>query len=45
MSLSIKEKPVKKSGPNLRSYPNYINALVDAGFNIVGLTNNHIMDY
>jgi poly-gamma-glutamate synthesis protein (capsule biosynthesis protein) len=43
--LSIRGKPIKKSGPNLRSHPDCINALVEAGFNTAGLANNHIMDY
>jgi poly-gamma-glutamate synthesis protein (capsule biosynthesis protein) len=43
--LSVKGTPIKKSGPNLRSHPDCINALVEAGFSIVGLANNHIMDY
>lgn len=38
-------KPINKSGPNLKAHPDCINALVGAGFDIVGLANNHIMDY
>jgi poly-gamma-glutamate synthesis protein (capsule biosynthesis protein) len=43
--LSIKGKPIKKSGPHLRAHPDCIHALAEAGFNVVGLANNHSMDY
>jgi len=36
---------IEKSGPNLRANPQCIEAAQKAGFNIVGLANNHIMDY
>ncbi|HHD80832.1 MAG TPA: CapA family protein [Campylobacterales bacterium] len=36
---------IKKCGPNLRANPNCISAVTEAGFDVVGLANNHIMDY
>ena len=43
--LCIEGKPIKKTGSNFKAHPDCINAVKDAGFNIVGLANNHIMDY
>ncbi len=43
--LCESDKPIKKSGPNLRAHPDCIKAVADAGFNIVGMANNHIMDF
>lgn len=37
--------PIVKSGPNLRADPASVAALADAGFQVAGLANNHIMDY
>ncbi len=39
-----KEK-IKKTGPNLKARPECAKAIADAGFSIVGLANNHILDY
>lgn len=36
---------ISKSGPALRASPDCIEPVRSAGFNIVGLANNHIMDY
>ena len=36
---------IEKSGPNLKATQNSINALSYAGFDLVTLANNHIMDY
>lgn len=43
--LCISGSPIKKCGPNLRANPACIHAVSDAGFDVVGLANNHIMDY
>lgn len=43
--LTNQGKPIPKTGPNLRLPENTIDALVYAGFNMVTLANNHIMDY
>lgn len=37
--------PIDKTGPNLKASPLSIGALKFAGFNLVTLANNHIMDY
>ena len=37
--------PIKKTGPNLKSSIKSIDALKYAGFNMVTLANNHMMDY
>jgi hypothetical protein len=37
--------PITKTGPNIKAPTNSINALKFAGFDIVTLANNHIMDY
>jgi poly-gamma-glutamate synthesis protein (capsule biosynthesis protein) len=37
--------PIQKVGPHLKAHPDCINALADAGFDVVGLANNHITDY
>jgi len=36
---------LKKTGPNIRAHPDCVHAIADAGFDVVGLANNHIMDY
>lgn len=38
-------KPILKDGPNLHTKPEWLRALKDAGFNLVGLANNHMGDY
>jgi len=43
--LCIKGKPVEKTGANLKSHPDCIKAVEGAGFEVVGLANNHIMDF
>lgn len=43
--LCINGKPIKKSGPNIRAHPDCIHAILDAGFNAVGLANNHVLDF
>lgn len=36
---------IKKSGPNIRAHPECVKAIADAGFDVAGLANNHIMDF
>lgn len=43
--LTVHEKAINKTGPALKSNPENIKILKDAGFNMVTLANNHIMDY
>jgi poly-gamma-glutamate synthesis protein (capsule biosynthesis protein) len=43
--LIINGQPIKKTGPNLKSNPELINAIKYAGFNLLTLANNHILDY
>ena len=43
--LCINGKPIKKTGSNLKAHPDCINAVKDAGFEVVSLANNHIMDF
>jgi poly-gamma-glutamate synthesis protein (capsule biosynthesis protein) len=43
--LCIKGKPIEKTGPNLKAHPDCIKAVKGAGFEVVGLANNHIMDF
>ena len=38
-------KPILKDGPNLKTKPEWIKPLKDAGFYLIGLANNHIGDY
>ncbi len=38
-------QPIKKTGPAIKIAPQTIDALKFAGFNLVTLANNHIMDY
>jgi poly-gamma-glutamate synthesis protein (capsule biosynthesis protein) len=38
-------KPIKKSGPNLKCSLNSLDAIKYAGFDMVTLANNHILDY
>jgi len=37
--------PIEKCGPNIRAHPDCIKAVADAGFDVIGLANNHIMDF
>ena len=37
--------PLQKSGPNIRAHPDCIGPVADAGFDVAGLANNHIMDF
>ena len=37
--------PIEKTGPNLRGAPMSLDFLKKAGFNLVTLANNHILDY
>jgi poly-gamma-glutamate synthesis protein (capsule biosynthesis protein) len=37
--------PIPKTGPNLKSPPDTLQVLKEAGFDLVTLANNHIMDY
>lgn len=43
--LCFKGKPINKTGSNLKGHPDSIRAIKDAGFEVVGLANNHIMDF
>ncbi|GHT33439.1 hypothetical protein AGMMS49574_19100 [Bacteroidia bacterium] len=43
--LTLMSEEIKKTGPNIKSSPNAIKALSFAGFNLVTLANNHILDY
>lgn len=38
-------EPIDKTGPALKSSPKTVEVLKKAGFNLVTLSNNHIMDY
>lgn len=38
-------KGIAKSGPNLRAHPDCVRALAEAKFDVIGLANNHIMDF
>lgn len=38
-------KPIQKTGPSIKSAVNTLQILKNAGFNLVTLANNHIMDY
>jgi poly-gamma-glutamate synthesis protein (capsule biosynthesis protein) len=43
--LCINGKPIEKTGPSLKAHPDCIKAIKGAGFDVVGLANNHIMDF
>lgn len=43
--LTDSNKPMLKTGPNIKASPSVAKALKFAGFNLVTLANNHIMDY
>jgi len=36
---------IKKIGPNLHAHPDCLYSLSEAGFDVIGLANNHIMDF
>ncbi len=44
-ALIIAGEPIKKTGPAIKANPKTIEALKFAGFNLVTLANNHIMDF
>ena len=43
--LTTCQVKITKTGPSLKAKPTLINYLKEAGFNLVTLANNHIMDY
>lgn len=43
--LTHSDKSISKTGPAIKSHPKTIEALKYAGFNLVTMANNHIMDY
>ena len=43
--LCVNGKSVEKTGSNLKAHPDCIKAVKGAGFDVVGLANNHIMDF
>lgn len=43
--LTNAANPIQKSGPAIKSSPDAVNALSFAGFHLVTLANNHILDY
>ena len=43
--LTLEREKIEKTGPNLKAPEKAIESLVFAGFNLVTLANNHIMDY
>ncbi len=43
--LTATVRTISKTGPSLKSSPKVAEALAFAGFNLVALANNHIMDY
>jgi poly-gamma-glutamate capsule biosynthesis protein CapA/YwtB (metallophosphatase superfamily) len=43
--LTSSNHKINKNGPCLKANPNTIDAIKNAGFNLIGLANNHIMDY
>ncbi len=38
-------KPILKDGPNVKTTPEWLKPIKEAGFNLLGLANNHIGDY
>ena len=44
-ALTYSDKTIAKTGPAIKSHPKTIEALQYAGFSLVTLANNHIMDY
>jgi poly-gamma-glutamate capsule biosynthesis protein CapA/YwtB (metallophosphatase superfamily) len=43
--LPVDTDPIPKSGPALTTDPDSVDRLVDAGFDVLALANNHLMDY
>lgn len=43
--LTLETKAISKTGPNLKAHPSTINSLKYAGFDLLTLANNHILDY
>jgi poly-gamma-glutamate capsule biosynthesis protein CapA/YwtB (metallophosphatase superfamily) len=43
--LCLNGNPMKKSGPNIKAHPDCVSAIAGAGFSVVGLANNHILDF
>ncbi len=39
------DKPIIKTGPNLKAKPNVVGLLKNVGFDAISLANNHILDY
>ncbi len=39
------DKPIVKTGPNLKADPSIVKILKDIGINAVSLANNHVLDY
>lgn len=44
-ALTISNRPIFKTGPSLKASPKTIDSLTFAGFNLLTLANNHIMDF
>jgi len=42
--LTLKKRPIRKTGPTIHAHPDCAIAIAKAGFQVVGLANNHIMD-
>jgi poly-gamma-glutamate synthesis protein (capsule biosynthesis protein) len=43
--LTLDGRPMRKAGPHLKAHPDCARALAIAGFNVIGMANNHILDY
>lgn len=43
--LCVGGEAISKAGPNLKAHPDCIQAVANVGFNVIGLANNHIMDF
>ncbi len=43
--ITEKEDPIKKDGPSLKVSPEQADVLKGLGVNLVGLANNHVLDY
>ena len=43
--LCLGAKEIKKTGPNFSAHPDCIKSVSDACYDIIGLANNHIMDF
>lgn len=42
---TICDRPIKKDGPNLKTKPEWLKSIEDAGFILIGLANNHMGDF